>query len=114
MGAADMNLTGKGHRFPPGHDFYPRTEKYTDDERAVRKIKLAIRASYGWRTWSETGKRWRYPRSMLSADQAAFLDTAARARHRIDKLGDKISVADLSSLTNIERRARRALYGAMT
>ena len=102
------------HLFAPSHDFYPRTEKFTDDERAVKKIKNQIRTQYGWRRWSEGKKRWIYPLSDLTPDQAAYLDVAARARHRLETLGDKVSIADLGTLANIERRARRALYGAPT
>jgi hypothetical protein len=100
--------------YKPGHPYHPPTNKWTDDERAIAKIKKEIRASYGWRHWSKSGQRWKYPVSGLTADQRAYLDVVARAQHRREKLGDNLSIAEFGTLANLERKARRALFGAPT
>jgi hypothetical protein len=102
------------HLFVKGHPFFPPKPIVDDDKHAVEIIKRQIRASYGWRYWSKASRCWRYPKSILTPDQAAFLDVAARARHRLQKFGNELSVAEFGTLANVERKALRAMYGGPT
>jgi hypothetical protein len=92
------------HRFAKGHKFFAPYSKAPPaaDKAAVAAIKRRLRREYG---------------PDLSASQRAYIDSAARARHQLEKMnakadrGEEIDIVQFGTLANIERRSLRALYG---